>query len=572
MKSIVLHKDEHFIWCYSGINEKDDECLIYCNIESIKNSEKLVPYQYVNIKYFKILEVNSEILGKVPCWIYPSFVNLKKYEFCNDIEPCDIYDIHHEKSILSGRLEISSKTNWGKNSKNKKIYSFVPLDRSYPRYIVASAENAQFRNGFDVYARVEIKKWEHNETHPKGNLVEILGGIDDESCYELTIYNDSIPRTRKQLEKKNTIETDDNYEKYEYENWTNVPTVTIDPASSRDLDDAISYNSKSKEYAVHIATPTLFFENKNKLHSVAQFQGESIYGSKVHNLLPKTISEEKASLLKNQKKFCLSVVFDEYQNPIRLTKSLIKVDENLTYETQNLCRYFELDDDFDSHKFVADFMIKANSYIALWSIKENSDKCILRGTFHGRAWYFKHIPNTIPKKQETLGTVYTHFTSPIRRYIDQLVHRCILEKDFRFNEFDILQSNKVKYDLNIRHSKYRLLNIKDNEIIDGKFVHMYTHPAMCIHVEFLEDQKENGKFTIPLYGRFTQEFINYRVLENGFELICKYDESKKLTVTDIENVKCLVRRNPRNGIDGFEFEWCQPNINEWILSLILDKN
>src|SRR4051794_2601685 len=84
---------------------------------------------------------------------------------------------------------------------------------------------------------------------------------------------------------------------------TDLPFVTIDPASSVDLDQAVHIERDGKGYVVHyaIADVAAFIEPGDPVDLAANERGETLYGadSKLP-LHPTTLSEDAASLLPDQ--------------------------------------------------------------------------------------------------------------------------------------------------------------------------------------------------------------------------------------------------------------------------------
>ena len=90
-------------------------------------------------------------------------------------------------AIIVGRLCISSKTRYGITSKGLQRYLFIPRNRAYPNYIVASKLK---QTSIDVYCSIEIEKWEDSK-NPYGSLVEVFGNVTDPSIYEKVIVGSS---------------------------------------------------------------------------------------------------------------------------------------------------------------------------------------------------------------------------------------------------------------------------------------------------------------------------------------------------------------------------------------------
>ena len=200
----------------------------------------------------------------------------------------------------------------------------------------------------DMYVRVEIQKWNENETMPMGILVEDIGSVNDPSCFEkvLRFGYCTLPRSRTKIhrswnklllsDENIQLKKDESIQVPAEEDWTKYDTFSIDPEGCKDVDDALSYNKETNELAIHIASPTETFNDGTQsieLHNVAKHQSETIYHSTICNLLPNKLVE-KHSLLEKEERDCLSVIFGLNGN-IRLVKSKVCVNENLTYENSS---------------------------------------------------------------------------------------------------------------------------------------------------------------------------------------------------------------------------------------------
>ncbi|WLD56789.1 VacB/RNase II family 3'-5' exoribonuclease [Salinispirillum sp. LH 10-3-1] len=91
----------------------------------------------------------------------------------------------------------------------------------------------------------------------------------------------------------------------DYEDATTLPFVTIDAASTQDMDDALCIDDLGTHWRLHvaIADPSLFVEQKSLLDLVAAQRNSSSYlpGETLH-MLPKTLSVEWCSLQPNVKR------------------------------------------------------------------------------------------------------------------------------------------------------------------------------------------------------------------------------------------------------------------------------
>lgn len=321
-----------------------------------------------------------------------------------------------------------------------------------------------------------------------------------------------------------------------------VTTITIDPETARDFDDALSYRVLENgdiEVGVHIADVSHYVKTGTALDKEAYRRSTSVYlVDRVAPMLPEKLSNDLCSLRPNEDRRSFSAIFlmdKNYRIKERwFGKTLIHSDHRFTYEAAqavldegggpfyeelhalNLLAHslrkkrfaegsidfhseesqFELDEEGnpirvyikerkDTHKLVEDLMLLANRQVAEFiGLKEDGQAVPFVYRVHDypdpvkvaefasfasemgvkmRVDTPKHIAESFNKlavhaeqderlkmlspiairtmakaiyTTENIGhyglafDYYTHFTSPIRRYADVLVHR-ILEKNLK---------------------------------------------------------------------------------------------------------------------------------------------
>ena len=119
-----------------------------------------------------------------------------------------------------------------------------------------------------------------------------------------------------------------------------VLTVTIDPASARDFDDAISLSRDENGYwslGVHIADVSHFVRPATELDRSARQRGTSVYlPDRVIPMLPEVISNSLASLQALRTRYTVSALLEFNPEGIltsqRFARSAIRVDHRFTYE------------------------------------------------------------------------------------------------------------------------------------------------------------------------------------------------------------------------------------------------
>ncbi len=117
-------------------------------------------------------------------------------------------------------------------------------------------------------------------------------------------------------------------------------TVTIDPASARDFDDAISLERDDRGYwnlGVHIADVAYFVRPDSELDRSSRQRGTSVYlPDRVIPMLPEVLSNSLASLQAHRTRYAVSALLEFNSEGIltsrRFARSAIRVDRRFTYE------------------------------------------------------------------------------------------------------------------------------------------------------------------------------------------------------------------------------------------------
>ena len=416
---------------------------------------------------------------------------------------------------------------------------YVPIDINVPFNELKGAED-----GDKVV--VEITNWKGGRGRmPQGRVTTVLGaegssdiamkGILINQGFDIEFPEEVLLETKGMKLKVNAEELK------KRRDFRKVWTITIDPDTAKDFDDALSLEyleNGEYEIGVHIADVTHYVKPGTALDKEAFRRSTSVYlVDRVAPMLPEKLSNGLCSLVPNEDRFTYSAVFKFNKTGTIINrwfgKSIIHSDRRFTYEeaqdviegnskefakeikklntvAKKLRRAkfkngainfdsdevkFKLDEDGtplgvylkvrkDAHLLVEDFMLLANKEVARYmALKDNGSVPFLY-RIHDQpdpdrvsdfADFAKIMGlkmkvdtpeqiaksyNSIVKKTETdesfkvlqrlaIRTMakaeynvdnighyglafdyYTHFTSPIRRYSDVLVHR-ILEQNLK---------------------------------------------------------------------------------------------------------------------------------------------
>ncbi len=191
---------------------------------------------------------------------------------------------------------------------------------------------------------IEIAQYPSPYREGEGVIVEILGqrggpGVDTLSV--IRAFN--IPDTFDEAVLEEAREQARLFETAEIgsrEDLRELLTITIDPATARDFDDAISLSKDEKGHytlSVHIADLAHFVRPGSSLDRVARNRGTSVYlPDRVIPMLPEILSNGLASLQSGRTRFTVTAHLDYNPEGIltakRFARSAIKVAHRFSYE------------------------------------------------------------------------------------------------------------------------------------------------------------------------------------------------------------------------------------------------
>ncbi len=351
----------------------------------------------------------------------------------------------------------------------------------------------------------------------------------------------------------NNLSKYDKCSKREDESHQNL--FSIDPIGCQDIDDVIGIIQNGNNYiiSIHISDVSNFINFNNEIDQQASTRGTSIYSTlKQINMLPENLSCDICSLLPNRLRFtvCLKIITDLSFNILetKFNHCLIKSKFALDYDTatnlisnQNydnkkypiwlhdnlnlLIRFVKKNnimktDIFDSHSIIDNLMVYTNSEVAKKIYYYNNKNSLLRLHLHNELFdnikndnldielqKFMNIFNqnsakyVVSNKYETEQInhyglkiqFYTHFTSPIRRYFDIMVHRQL--KKIILDDFNLDILNDLDYLDNICNN---LNNINDR---------VKKFERDCLKIKTLFDTKIN-KLNLEAYIINFNKFYN----------------------------------------------------------------
>jgi len=384
--------------------------------------------------------------------------------------------------------------------------------------------------------------------------------------------------------------------------------VSIDPNGCIDIDDAISckiINDKI-ELGIHIADPSSYIDIDSMIGKELINRVESIYLNKVYNMIPDELAIKHISLIKNKNSRAYSLIINFNCENIEKISGCIKnndytykfiktnvvISTNLSYDEfesniidniyyndlYNIGRQIlkGLDQDYsnyDSHKMIEGYMLLCNHLASnhtfikrvntVKNTQLNSQLNIQLNTqlnSNLTKLYNNCLQNTAIYTLDTLdnnihegiGLKYTHFTSPMRRYIDYVNHYIIYKN---LKDCDINLDNLDNLDnINKIHTYYKkIYNLRNIHILLGEN-QLLTQNGTII---FIEDNnlKINIYNTIINISIFNNKLIENKIIniiEKTNEKIIFSYRDKIIKFELFQNINITIYRNKME-IKPFKF-------------------
>lgn len=240
-----------------------------------------------------------------------------------------------------------------KKSEYGKDFFLIPDDnKMYARIIIPSEKNLDAKTEQKVL--VEITKWENAKEDPQGEVIEVLGQAGDNNVEMRSIVLDkgmSIEFPKKVEEEAQAMHSSEKEViKRELEHrrdFRDVTTFTIDPASAKDLDDALSFQELPDgniEVGIHIADVTGYVKDGSEIDKEAKKRATSIYlVDRTIPMLPSVLSDDICSLKADVERLAFSAVFTFNKESIQeggkleildqwFGETIIKSDKRFAYE------------------------------------------------------------------------------------------------------------------------------------------------------------------------------------------------------------------------------------------------
>jgi exosome complex exonuclease DIS3/RRP44 len=386
--------------------------------------------------------------------------------------------------------------------------------------------------------------------------------------------------------------------------YTNMEIYSIDPSGCKDIDDALHCIKTTSHYeiGIHIADVSSYIDENSEINNELTKRVESIYLQNTNpiNMIPDELAINHISLLAEKPKRSFSIIIrlnNELEiDAIEFKKTMIQVRKNLTYdEAQEMINInetinklytiglhlkkqiefaFPKNENYDTHQMVAVYMIYANKFVAEKIRSYDPDNVLLRAHRTKTHNIVSNVDPLLLKKyninfmeqatyqigsencnHQGLGLpFYTHFTSPIRRYADIIVHRQLWKV---LNEDKLNRQNEEIINLMNFCGKYykqleryhHIIQISNNLGIEYDIVDSY--------ITYIDEKNNSIKLYIPKYDLdYDYSIYSYKmkdIVETTFEensVIIKNNETnnerkldlfQKIQIKLIASTKCVIK-------------------------------
>ncbi len=223
-------------------------------------------------------------------------------------------------------------------------YGFViPDNRRFRKDVFVPAEKA--RGALDKQkVVVRITSYGENGKSPEGEVTEILGFPSEPGTDILAVargYDIPMVFPEEVLREADSLPSSvSENAAFGRLDLRNLPTVTIDGADAKDLDDAVSlsFSDGIWHLGVHIADVSHYVREGSQLDREAQKRGTSVYlTDRVIPMLPQKLSNGICSLNAGEDRLTFSVLMDVDEKGTvishQLAETVIRVDRRMDYAT-----------------------------------------------------------------------------------------------------------------------------------------------------------------------------------------------------------------------------------------------
>ncbi len=370
--------------------------------------------------------------------------------------------------MIVGTLILSgTKYKYGYNKSGKELFLFKPLSNKHSKHLVASSTKAKENQ----YVVIEFLKQDKSMKYPIGQITKIIGDTSDiNNTYDAILLKHGLPLEQFKFN-KSLIPSFSNFDPLTFfkdlphKNILDNYVFSVDPENCEDIDDALSVIKNQDHYlvSIHIADVSYYFEQL-KLPIPKRYS--TIYAPhKNYSMIPDILANNICSLKPNQNRLAFTVIIKMsldykiidyiFEKTIIQSKKAYEYDElqellpNLHSSQPEKVLYdigYHLSQDkesYDTHKMIEVFMVLANGLVGKYLYEKVDDKKKIIYRTHEKPVITTKTNNSdvnnILELLESSAAIYTndshdyyhgglnithytHFTSPIRRYVDVYIH------------------------------------------------------------------------------------------------------------------------------------------------------
>jgi ribonuclease R len=236
-------------------------------------------------------------------------------------------------------LERSRRAVTGTLRSTGNFFYVVPIDPAYHKdFYVADPRGAQVNDRVVV----QITVWPHRHVNPEAEIIEVIGPADEPSLDTLAVIrhfglSESFPADAIREAENAPARMAASGRRRDARD---LFVFTVDPATARDFDDALSLQIDAqgrRVLGVHIADVSHFVRPGRPLDQEARRRGNSVYlPDKVIPMLPEQLSNGLCSLSPDADRLVFSawLTFDDAGTPLHaeFSHSIIRSRLRLTYE------------------------------------------------------------------------------------------------------------------------------------------------------------------------------------------------------------------------------------------------
>lgn len=338
MEKLHIPKDQSFL-LKEALNE-----LLKSKEVSIKNGRYDLPYKE-GIKISGVIQVH-----------------VKGFGFLRNPDGPDVFVPRHllGSAIDGDVVEVEMNPNPTPKGPEGRVLSVLKRGRSVivltvfekrKKGYLAYAPSLGFEKAVLLFSKIaltpgdriqaKIRVWKNEQGDIEAEMLEKIGSIEDPSIdTKVAALEFQIPIefSKEAIDEANSLKKE--IEKKDRVDWTEKETVTIDPETAKDFDDAISLEEDEKGHfflAVHIADVAHYVKEGSFLDKEAFARANSTYfPGKCYPMLPEALSNDLCSLKPNVFRLTQSV-FAEI-NPqgdivdVSIQRSVIRSQKRFSYE------------------------------------------------------------------------------------------------------------------------------------------------------------------------------------------------------------------------------------------------